>query len=129
MENERIKEIDKECRRMQDFLEITTSDDPNELVGRLTDINVYMARSGLLLAECKAIQDKIIASVFDIYGSDLLKAPATIAKSFIASKTADINYYVNWLDRINRTCVHCGDNVRTQISFAKEELKLTRTGF
>lgn len=129
MEQERIKEIDEECKRMQDFLEITTSDDANELVARLTDINIYMARSGFLLAECKTMQDKAAAEVYNRYGSDLLKMPATVVKSFISSQTADINYYVNWLDRINRACVHCGDNVRTQISFAKEELKLTRSGF
>lgn len=129
MEQERIKEIDEECKRMQDFLEITTSDDANELVARLTDINIYMARSGFLLAECKAMQDKAVASLYQLYGRDLLKMPATVVKSFISSQTAYINYYVNWLDRINRACVHCGDNVRTQISFAKEELKLTRSGF
>ena len=45
-----LEEINKECERMQEFLEITASDDPDELVQRLTEINVYLARSSKLLA-------------------------------------------------------------------------------
>ena len=47
----------KEIEEMQSFLEITASDNPKELIDRLTDINVYLARSGKLLADAKAYQD------------------------------------------------------------------------
>ena len=46
----------KEIEEMQSFLEITASDNPKELIDRLTDINVYLARSGKLLADAKAYQ-------------------------------------------------------------------------
>ena len=36
-----LEEINKECERMQEFLEITASDDPDELVQRLTDCQVF----------------------------------------------------------------------------------------
>ena len=36
---------------------------------------------------------------------------------------------MNWLDRINRSLVHVGDNLRTQVSYAKEELRLTKSGY
>ena len=39
------------------------------------------------------------------------------------------NQLVVWLDRINRTLVHAGDNIRTQISFAKQDLALQRKGY
>lgn len=39
----------KEIEEMQSFLEMTASDNPKELIDRLTDINVYLARSGKLL--------------------------------------------------------------------------------
>ena len=55
--------------------------------------------------------------------------PATIASKFITCQNADANYVVNWLDRLNRSLVHIGDNTRTQISFAKEELRLTKNGY
>ena len=124
-----IEEIKEECERMQSYLEITTTDDTNELVGRLTDINVYLARSGFLLAEARLMQDKATQAVFSHYTDALVKMPSNTAKQFISSATADINYVVNWLDRLNRACVHQGDNLRTQISFSKEELKLTRSGY
>ena len=43
--------IIQEIEKMQSFLETTASDNPKELIERLTDINVYLARSGKLLAD------------------------------------------------------------------------------
>lgn len=124
-----IEEIEKECKEMQDFLEIETSDSTDELVSRLTHINIYLARSGFLLAEAKRIQDKAIQEVYQSNMDALVKMPSNTAKQFITSFVADINYLVTWLDRLNRSCVHQGDNIRTQISFAKEELKLVKSGY
>lgn len=116
--------IDKmvaEISEMQDFLEITASDNPTELLSRLTDLNVYLARSGKLLADAKAIQDILTANIFDSKGEYISRLSTTLASKFITSQTATINQIVTWLDRINRTCVHQSDNIRTQISFAKME--------
>lgn len=119
----------QECLEIQSFLEITTSDNPQELVQRLTDINVHMARSGKLLADAKLMQDKTIAEVYSRRGNDILRMPATVATKYITSQSDDANYLVNFLDRINRTCVHQGDNIRTQISFAKQDMALQRKGY
>lgn len=118
-----------ECQKMQEYLEVTTSDDANELVERLTYINVYMARSAKLLADAKLMQDKATTRVFAEHSKTIIKMPATIAAKFIGAMCEQENYLVNWLDRINRACVHQGDNIRTQISFNKEQLKLTRAGY
>ncbi len=124
-----IEEIKAECQQIQDFLEITTSGDANELVDRLTDLNVYLARSGFLLAEAKRMQEAHIVYVHTMDGAYIKTLSASVAQKFINAKVYEENYLVNWLDRINRTCVHQGDNLRTQISFSKEELKLTRSGY
>lgn len=121
--------IYEEMLKMQSFLEITTSDNPQELVQRLTDINVYMARSGKLLADAKLLQDNAMNEVYDRHVDFICRVPATIASKFTTSKLADVNYLVNGLDRINRTSVHQGDNIRTQISFAKQDLALQRKGY
>ena len=63
------------------------------------------------------------------HGAFITRVPATIATKFISSQTATINHIVNWLDRINRTLVHAGDNIRTQISFAKQDMALQRKGY
>ena len=110
-----------EIQEMQDFLVITASDNPVELLTRLTDLNVYLARSGKMLADAKAIQDILTANIFGYKGDYISRLSTTLASKFITSQTATINQIVIWLDRINRTCVHQSDNIRTQISFAKME--------
>ena len=119
----------EEIEEMQSFLEITPSDDPKELIQRLTDINVYLARSGKLLSDAKAYQDEAIANVYAMHSDFVAKVPAAIALKFVSSQCAVTNQLVNWLDRINRTLVHSGDNIRTQISFAKQDLALQRKGY
>lgn len=119
----------KEIEEMQSFLEITASDNPKELIQRLTDINVYMARSGKLLADAKALQDTITAKVYEEHKEFVGRVPATVAIKFVSAQTATANQLVNWLDRINRTLVHAGDNIRTQISFAKQDMALQRKGY
>ena len=111
--------IIQEIEKMQSFLETTASDNPKELIERLTDINVYLARSGKLLADAKAYQDQVTANIY----------PATVAIKFVAAQSVTANQLVVWLDRINRTLVHAGDNIRTQISFAKQDMALQRKGY
>lgn len=118
-----------EIEEIQSFLEITTSDNPKELVERLTDINVYLARSGKLLADAKAFQDEVTANVYASHMEFISRVPATVAIKFVAAQSVTANQLVTWLDRINRTLVHAGDNIRTQISFAKQDMALQRKGY
>lgn len=125
----KLLSVIKEIEEMQSFLEITTSDNPKELIDRLTDINVYMARSGKLLADAKAHQDQVTANVYNEHIDFISRIPATVATKFVSSQCSTANQIVVWLDRINRTLVHAGDNIRTQISFAKQDLALQRKGY
>lgn len=118
-----------ECREIQSYLEITASDDINELTERLSTISVYMARSGQMLADAKYLQDTERAGLFAEHSKTILKMPATIATRFIESQTAEVNYLVSWIDRINATCKHHCDNLRTLISFSKEQLRINKTGY
>lgn len=124
-----IEELNKECQTMQEFLEITCTDDPDGLIGRLADLNVYLARSGKLLADLKFEKDKQVSSFIKANEERIAMLPASVSNKLINAETSECNYYVNWLDRINRSLVHVGDNMRTQLSFIKEELKLTKNGY
>ncbi len=121
------EQINNECLEMQVFLEITTSDNPEELVNRLSTINVYMARSGFLLAE--ATRERDLQRTKAVLDHKHLGLSPSVFNSFIKSATPEAEYYVVWLDRLNRALVHAGDNIRTQISFVKEDMKLSRTGY
>lgn len=121
--------IVKEIEEMQSFLETTASDNPKELIDRLTDINVYLARSGKLLADAKAYQDEVAANVYATHMEFISRVPATVAMKFVSAQSVTANQLVTWLDRINRTLVHAGDNIRTQISFVKQDMALQRKGY
>ena len=125
----KLEEFQSECETMQEFLESRASDTPELMLERLTQINSYLARSGMLLADAKLIQDNERAALYLNNVDVIKKMPVSTAKAFIESQTGEINYYVNWLDRINRSLVHVGDNLRTQVSYAKEELRLTKNGY
>lgn len=118
-----------ELRGIQDFLETVASDDPSELIERLGMLNVYMARTGYLLAVAKADLDSAMADVFGKHADQITAMSATIGAKFIASQCKTENYYVNWLDRLNKTCVHQCDNIRTQVSFAKENMRLVNSPY
>lgn len=124
-----IDRLDKECYKLQEFLSITTSNEPEELVVRLSELNVWLARSVIMLAEAKQVQDIYTYRAYREYIDGAVQLPASALKKYVESQLYDVNYLVNRLDRLNAACVHIGDNIRTQISYAKEELKLTRTGY
>jgi hypothetical protein len=124
-----LKKYSEELENIQQYLEINVSDDPNEISERLSMIAVYMARTGFILAEAKMELDQARVSVFSSHVGTIGKLPATVSKMFIESVTDQQNRLVNWVDRLNSTCIHQGDILRTLLSFQKENLKLTRTGY
>lgn len=124
-----IKTMLEECKEMQAYLEEKPSDDPNELTERLAMLSVYMARSGDMLAQAKFMRDDMRGKVFEEKSLEIATLSPTIASKMIESQTGECNYLVNWLDRINRSCVHQADSLRTIFSYVKENLKMTRKGY
>lgn len=129
MYTEELDKLKIIAQKIQDFLEEDFDENPNILVERLGTINTYLAVSGKALADAKLIQDKKVSGLYSEFNNLIMKMPATIATKFIGSQAYEVNFIVNWLDRINKSLVHTGDNTRTQISFAKEELRLTKQGY
>lgn len=121
--------LQAECTAMQNYLEERSSDDPNELAERIAMIGSYMARSGDLLARVKYIQDVQRQMLFNNNLDYIKSLPASVANKFLEAGSAEANYFVNWLDRINRSCVHQQDGLRTIFSYVKENLKMTRSGY
>lgn len=121
-------EIVEELKSIQSFLEEEYTDDPVGLLNRITKLNVYMARTGFLLAEAEADRDKVVAATFAEHASAITKMPSQVSQKFINALCEDENYYVTWIEPIHRTCVHQSDGIRTQISFAKEEMRMSGYG-
>ena len=116
-----LDELEKEAQDIDDFLNLTCSEEIEELSGRIIEISVYMARTGKMLADAKYHQDKAVKeSILGKLNQDL---PPSIMKELIKSDCENENYLVNWIDRLNRTCTHQIEALRSLLSKAKEEMK------
>lgn len=115
--------IQKELEEIQNFLEITLSENIEEAVYRGNDLAVYMARSGKLLADAKLHRDEKLNSEVISKIKDLVSLPASSANKFIDTLTKDENHLVNWADRINASCSRQLEWCRTVISKGKAELQ------
>ena len=124
---QKFKQLNDEAEMIQLFAQSCPTDDANVLVERLTDLNHYMARTSVMLAEAKMIQDKSLLDAYLAY--DFTGMPASAVNKMVASMCGEANMLVNWIERLNKALVHIGENMRTQISFSKEQLKLTRSGY
>lgn len=124
-----IKDIITELEQYQAFLEQSLNDNPDEMAKMLAELNMILARTGLLLAEAKKMRDEKMKDVFFVEFGKLKQLSPTLAKQYVEASCKDENYIVNWCERVNRSCVHVGDNLRTIISLAKENLRLTKNGY
>ena len=124
----KIEDIKFELEAIQQFLEISISEDMAEVEQRGNELVVYMARSGKLLADAKYHRDeKLNSAIVEELKKILQLAPST-ANKYIDALTKEENYLVSWSERVNRTCTHQIDWCRTLISKAKEEMRVSSYG-
>lgn len=121
----------KEAEQMQSFLEITISDDPQEVIERGSDLVVYLARSAKMLADAKLLlnehkKDETLAVVRNfIYDQ---KLSAKVQNALIDGLCRQYQYLVDWLDRLNAAITHQLDWCRSVVSKNKEEMRLNNLG-
>ena len=118
-----FEDINKELEEIQDFLELTQSEDITEAVYRGNDLAVYMARSGKLLADAKIHRDTKLNSEVMQNIKSLISLPASSANKFIETLTRDENHLVCWADRLNASCSRQLEWCRTIISKGKAEMQ------
>lgn len=125
-----IDKLIKECEEIQSFLEITMTDQPADVVNRGCDLAAYLARTAKMLADAKKLyngrkKDEILEAI--AYISDA-KLSAKVQNAIVDSICQEEKYLVDWIDRLNATCTHQLDFVRSLMSKNKEELRLTQLG-
>ena len=124
-----IDKMKKELEKIQEFLEVDVSENPEELIERIKTLNVYMARSGRMLAEAKQkLREKkaseISKTILEIAKQNFLSAKAQNA--LVDSIAQEENFLVDWAERINKACTHQVDALRSLLSYEKEQLRLTQ---
>lgn len=127
-----MENFKEEAKKIQDYLDITISNDPQELIERISTLMGFLSRSGEMLALAKkALRAKktreISSTIVSIAKSAHLSA--TVQNALLDSICEEESFFVDWLDRINRGCTHQIDGLRSLLSYEKEELRLTKTGY
>lgn len=118
--------LNEEASKIQSYLEITPSNSPEEIKERIMELSVLLARSSEMLAQAKkALRTKksseISNTIIQIAKENCLSAKAQNA--LVDSIAEEEAFIVDWLDRINRTCVHQLDGLRSILSYEKEQLR------
>ena len=122
----------EEAEQIQKYLEIDCSDNVPEIKERINTLSVYLARSGNMLAEAKRIYRRKVTSeiantIIAIAKENCLSAKAQNA--LVDAIAEDEAFLVDKLDRINSSCVHQIDALRSILSYEKASLKLNETGY
>jgi hypothetical protein len=116
-----LDNLEQEAKQIDEFLNITCSEEPTEALERGNDLLVYLARTGKMLADAKYWQDEAIQNSIIQKLREQLDLSPMIFKKFLDTSVKRENYLVNWIDRMNSACVHQIDFLRTVVSFAKNQ--------
>ena len=124
--------MEQEIKEISDYLNITYSNNPQEIQERISTIMVYMMRTGEMLADAKKMlrrkkSDEIQNTIIQIAKENCLSAK--IQNALLESIAEDEAFLVDRLDRLNASCVHQLDALRTLLSFEKESLRLNKAGY
>ena len=119
-----IQEI-QEVDGIEKFLLITPSDNPAEIIERLSTVSVYHSRLGGLLVLAKkelrmAKASEISKTIISIAKEQYLSAKAQNA--LVDSICVHEQYEVDRLERLQASCVHDIDAQRSILSYLKTEV-------
>ena len=124
--------MEKEINEINDYLNITCSNNPVEIQERISVIMVYLNRSGEMLADAKKLLRKkksteISNTIIAIAKEQCLSAK--VQNALLDSIAEDESYLVDRLDRLNAAFTHQLDALRTLLSYEKEAMRLNKTGY
>ncbi len=108
--------LQEEAQQIQDYLDITCTENPEEVLERIRVIMPYISRTAFMLAEAKKASE-ISNTIINIAKEQCLSAKVqnTLIDS-IAEEAADL---VDWLDRLNAAATHQVDALRSILSYEK----------
>lgn len=122
----------EEAQKIQDYLDIECSENPEEVLERIRAIMPYISRTAFMLAEAKkALRRKkaseISNTIINIAKEQCLSAK--VQNTLIDSIAEDEAYLVDWLDRLNAAATHQVDALRSILSYEREQLRINKTGY
>jgi hypothetical protein len=120
------EDLNRAANEIQAFLEAEFNADVSaSCVARAEELAGYMAHTGKMLADAKYHYNTLLNSEIIKALKDQDKMTASTLNNYIKAMCKDYQYLVDWIDRINASCTHQIDLIRSLISKHKEELKLS----
>jgi hypothetical protein len=116
--------IHKELEEIQAFLEAQyAADNGNEVQMRFDSLAAYMARSGKIKADAEwhynsLVESSIMETLKKGYEE---KLSASTINKFVEAAARNYKFLFTWADRINRSCTHQHEGMRSVMSTLRSE--------
>ncbi|MEG2341430.1 MAG: hypothetical protein RSB69_11865 [Odoribacter sp.] len=120
-----IEDLEREVDDVEGYLQELPPDDPDLVIERGNELSVFIARTGKMYADAKYHQDEALAKSIVYELGKQAGCPASILKQLVEATCKRQNLLVNSIERLNRAATHQLDWLRTVISKAKEEMRLS----
>lgn len=123
-----LEELESECLLHEQVINLTCSEQPEEALQRGNDLSVIIARTGKMLADAQYHRDNALSNTIEQAHRDGTSSSmsASSFNKYVASCTSVENFICTWVERIHRTAEKQLEWTRTIISYAKEEMRLSR---
>lgn len=117
------EELKAEALGIQDYLDLTMSEEVEEAIERGNDLSVYISRTGKMLADAKFHKDQLMKDeIMDVLRDAAKQVlSASTVNELVKAACKDANYMVNWTERLNKTATHQLEWCRTVVSKAKAD--------
>lgn len=120
------EELDARISEIQAFLEANfDADNPSSCVQRAEETLVYLSITGKMLADAKYHYNQLVGSAIlaalKEQASD--RMTASTLNNYVKSLARDYQYLCDRVERLNASCTHSIDLLRTLISKHKEEMR------
>lgn len=116
--------IHKELEDIQLFLEASYAADlTNEVQARFDSLGIYMARSGKIKADAEWHYNSLLeSSIMECLkkGYEEKLSASTINK-FVEAAARNYKFLFTWADRVNRSCTHMQEGLRSVMSTLRSE--------
>lgn len=123
-----IDELRSEAKEIQSFLDITVSEQIEEVLERGAMLSAYIARTGKMRADAEYHRDLMLESqIINMLRDEArLQLPANTVNKLVDAAIRDYNHLCTTCERLNRTATHQLDWCRTVVSNEKSMREATK---
>ena len=117
-------QILRECQTIQAFLVASYSADlPAEVQSRFDHLGGYMARSGKLKADAEYHYQTMVSSTIMQTLKDAMdmRLSASTVNKLIEAEARNLKFLMTWADRVNRSCTHQLEAMRSVFATLRAE--------